>query len=209
MKIVKASRGSGLDLQAAIEDKIAQLNNHDVTSSSNTDVTNRANYLNNLVEAVDSALVEHDIRNVTIDVDDRNLYVTVIDTLEEYQIPFEDLSFDFNKIDEDTRYIVYGIISDNVLLDEATSSKYSPDTVKAIMKGVKNELDTEVDQLSVKAVGNTIKVVAEYDEYSNYWTFDFEELDSMNGRGDVDDDVAYICNTVLTWLDDPEVNIFR
>ena len=112
MKIIKASRGSGLDLQAAIEDKIAQLNDHDVTSSSNTNVTDRANYLNNLVEAVESDLMEHDIRNLTFDVDDWNLYVAVVDTLDEYQIPFKDLSFDFNRIDEDTSYIVYGIIGE-------------------------------------------------------------------------------------------------
>lgn len=207
MKIIKASRGSGSDLQAAIEDKIAQLNDHDVTSSSNTNVDTRANYLNNLVKAVESDLMKHDIRNLTFDVDDWNLYVTVVDTFEEYQIPFKDLSFDFNKINKDTSYIVHGITGDDPEgMDDVMSSKYFPDTVKAIMEGVKNELDDEFDQLSVNAVGDTIKVTATYNEYSNYWVFDSKELDSMRGRGDVKDDVAYICNTVLSWLDDPEVD---
>ena len=207
MKIIKASRGSGSDLQAAIEDKIAQLNNDDVTSSSNTNVDTRANYLNNLVKAVESDLMKHDIRNLTFDVDDWNLYVTVVDTFEEYQIPFKDLSFDFNKINKDTSYIVHGITGDDPEgMDDVMSSKYFPDTVKAIMEGVKNELDDEFDQLSVNAIGDTIKVTATYNEYSNYWVFDSKELDSMSGRGDVKDDVAYICNTVLSWLDDPEVD---
>ena len=103
--------GSGLDLQNAIEDKIAQLNGRDVTSASNIEDTTRDRYLHNLIGDVEASLKENGIQNLSFDQDDRNLYVTVGDTLEEYQVPFKDLSFDFDSIDKDKNYIVDEIVS--------------------------------------------------------------------------------------------------
>ena len=105
MKIIKASKGTGKDFQHAVEDKIAELNQN-VTSSFGIDNTTYERYLHNLIYDIESSLNEVGISHLSFDRDDRNLYITVGDTSDEYQVPFKDLSFDFDRIDKDKDYIV-------------------------------------------------------------------------------------------------------
>ena len=208
MKIIKATRGSGLDLQNAIEDKIAQLNGRDITSASNIDDTTRDRYLHNLIGDVESSLKANGIQNLSFDQDDRNLYVTVGDTLEEYQVPFKDLSFDFDNIDKDEKYIVDEITSSCSSSDKTSVQGSSLAEIQAldIIKYVKSKISNEVDDLHIEIVDDTIDIVARYDDQEGYWVFAFDELNlPLDDPHDYEAEGDYICNTILSWLDDPEV----
>lgn len=210
MKIIKATRGSGLDLQNAIEDKIAQLNGRDVTSASNIDDTTRDRYLHNLIGDVEASLKENGIQHLSFDQDDRNLYVTVGDTLEEYQVPFKDLSFDFDNIDKDEKYIV----------DEITSScdTYNKETVKGsrdnipddakfrLYEQLENLLSEEVNDFAINHDDKGITIdISDASMESGYitWYFPYEELNLEVGTEDA---YEYIANTIYSYLDDTDVD---
>lgn len=208
MKIIKATRGSGIDLQNAIEDKIAQLNDDGVMSASNIDDTTRERYLHNLIRDVEASLKENGIQNLSFDQDDRNLYVTVGDTLEEYQVPFKDLSFDFANIDKDEKYIVDEIASSCDTSNKKSVEGSSGAEIQAldIINYVKSEISNEVDDLTIDIVGDTIDVTARYNDLEGNWVFSFDELNlPLEDPHDYEAEGDYICNTILSWLDDPEV----
>lgn len=211
MKIIKATRGSGLDLQNAIEDKIAQLNGRDVTSASNIDDTTRDRYLHNLIGDVESSLKANGIQNLSFDQDDRNLYVTVGDTLEEYQVPFKDLSFDFDNIGKDRRYIVDEITSScgssnkEVIEGSYNDDDISDDVKFRLFEQLEDLLSNECDDYAINYddKGLTIDVSDESSD-SGYktWYFPYEELSLEVGTEDA---YEYIANTILSYLDDPAI----
>ena len=92
----------------AFRSKIDELEEVDTTVTSSTDDNN---YIQKVIRNVDSSLRDNGISQLTYDQDDNNLYITVGDTLTEYQVPFNDLSFDDKDIAEDGKYIVDEIIS--------------------------------------------------------------------------------------------------
>lgn len=209
MKIIRASRGSGMDLQNAIEDKIAQLNNNDITSASNIDDTTRERYLHNLIGDVEASLKENGIQNLSFDQDDRNLYVTVGDTLEEYQVPFKDLSFDFDNIHKDEKYIVDEIISSCDTYNKETvkgSQDDIPDDAKfRLYEQLENLLSEEVDNFAINHDDKGITIdISDASMESGYmtWYFPYEELSLEVG---IEDAYEYIANTILSYLDDPAV----
>lgn len=219
MKIIRASRGSGMDLQNAIEDKIAQLNNDGVMSASNIDDTTRERYLHNLIGDVEASLKENGIQNLSFDQDDRNLYVTVGDTLEEYQVPFKDLSFDFHNIDKDERYIVDEIVSSCQSKNKKNVSASEEDdyeleqmkkeqaykTVEKVRAELKNEIGPE-DEFFADDEEDYIHVYVRYSRTEEEWEFYYDELGIPSSDSNViDSAAAYICNTVIAWLDDPSV----
>lgn len=208
MKIIKATRGSGLDFQHALEDKIAELN-QDVTSASNIDGTTRARYLHNLIRDIESSLKANGIQNLTFDQDDRNLYVTVGDTLEEYQVPFKDLSFDFDNIHKDEKYIVDEIISSCDTCNKETvkgSQDAIPDDAKfRLYEQLENLLSGEVDDFTINYDDNGITIdISDASTESGYktWYFPYEELSLEVGTEDA---YEYIANTIYSYLDDPSV----
>ena len=208
MKIIKATRGSGLDLQNAIEDKIAQLNDNDITSASNIDNESRERYLHTLIGDVEASLKANGIQNLSFDQDDRNLYVTVGDTLEEYQVPFKDLSFDLDSIDNDEKYIVDEITSSCNSSSKKSIEGSSTAEIQAldIINYVKSQISNEVDDLTLNIVDDTIDIMARYNEQEGYWIFSFDELNlPLEDPHDYEAVGDYICNTILSWLDDPEV----
>lgn len=209
MKIIRASRGSGMDLQNAIEDKIAQLNNDGVMSASNIDDTTRERYLHNLIGDVEASLKENGIQNLSFDQDDRNLYVTVGDTLEEYQVPFKDLSFDFDNIHKDEKYIVDEIISSCDTCNKETikgSQDDIPDDAKfRLYEQLENLLSEEVDNFAINHDDKGITIdISDASMESGYmtWYFPYEELSLEVG---IEDAYEYIANTILSYLDDPAV----
>ena len=209
MKIIRASRGSGVDFQTAIEDKIAQLNDEGVMSASNLDDTTRERYLHNLIGDVEASLKENGIQSLSFDQDDRNLYVTVGDTLEEYQVPFKDLSFDFDNIHRDEKYIVDEIISSCDTYDKETvkgSQEDISDDVKfRLYEQLENLLSDEVDDYAINYDDNGITIdISDASMESEYktWYFPYEDLNLEVGTEYA---YEYIANTIYSYLDDTDV----
>lgn len=209
MKIIRATRGSGIDLQNAIEDKIAQLNDNDITSASDVDNESRETYLHTLIGDVEASLKENGIQNLSFDQDDRNLYVTVGDTLEEYQVPFKDLSFDFDNIHKDEKYIVDEIISSCDTYNKETvkgSQDDIPDDAEfRLYEQLENLLSGEVDDFAINYDDKGITIdISDASIESGYktWYFPYEELSLEAGTEDA---YEYIANTIYSYLDDPAV----
>ena len=209
MKIIRASRGSGMDLQNAIEDKIAQLNDDGVMSASNIDDTTRERYLHNLIGDVEASLKENGIQNLSFDQDDRNLYVTVGDTLEEYQVPFKDLSFDFDNIDKDEKYIVDEITSSCSSSDktsvEGSQDDISDDIKFRLFEQLEDLLSNECDDYAINYDDRGITIdVSDESSDSGYktWYFPYKKLSLEVGTEDA---YEFIANTVLSYLDDPAI----
>lgn len=211
MKIIRASRGSGMDLQNAIEDKIAQLNDDGVMSASNIDDITRERYLHNLIGDVEASLKENGIQNLSFDQDDRNLYVTVGDTLEEYQVPFKDLSFDFDNIAKDRRYIVDEITSScgssnkEVIEGSYNDDDISDDVKFRLFEQLEDLLSNECDDYAINYDDRGITIdVSDESSDSGYktWYFPYKELSLEVGTEDA---YEYIANTILSYLDDPAI----
>ena len=206
MKIIKASKGSGLDLQNAIEDKIAQLNDSGIMSASNVDDSARESYLHTLIGAVKAGLTENGIQDISFDQNGRYLYVIVNDTLEEYLVPLQDLSFDSDNIDEDEKYIIDGILSYcNEAENTETVLSYteiSDGDKSLLVNGLEMILEPECDDYTVKFNDDGVTVDVSVDDISKSWFFTYDELDLSKGTEQA---VDYIANTVFSYLDDPAV----
>lgn len=130
MKISK--KGSIDDFKKALEEKISNLEGNDVNSAINTsnisasDSTDNERYIHNLIGDIESEL-EYEIDSVTFDQDDENLYATVTyrGHVKEYKIPFADLKMDFDRIGEDSSYIVNGILMDLDNVDDEGFHDYN------------------------------------------------------------------------------------
>lgn len=136
MKIVKASRGTIEQFSTALENKIAEIQQSDIDSSQvissqrypYEDVENcdevmadtipeddpaRIRYLHDLVGWVQYQMEQEDlpVNQTTFDTTDDALIITMGgDNVVEFEVPFEDLSFDFDKIYEDVDYIIGAMI---------------------------------------------------------------------------------------------------
>lgn len=130
MKISK--KGSIDDFKKALEEKISHLEGTDVNSAINTsnisasDSTDNERYIHNLIGDIESEL-EYEIDSVTFDQDDENLYATVTyrGHVKEYKIPFADLKMDFDRIGEDSSYIVNSILMDLDNVDDEGFHDYN------------------------------------------------------------------------------------
>lgn len=119
MKIVKASRGTIEQFSTALENKIAEIQ-QEVESSDEVmadtipeDDPARVRYLHDLVGFVQNEMGREGLpTNQTIfDITDNALIITMGgDNVVEFEVPFADLSFDFDRIHEDTEYIVNAMI---------------------------------------------------------------------------------------------------
>lgn len=137
MKIVKASRGTIEQFSAALENKIAEIQQSDIDSSQVVrkfsgpryeevegcdevmadtipeDDPARARYLHDLIGFVQNEMYREGLpTNQTIfDTTDDALIITMGgDNVVEFEVPFADLSFDFDRIYEDADYIVNAMI---------------------------------------------------------------------------------------------------
>lgn len=119
MKIVKASRGTIEQFSTALENKIAEIQ-QEVESCDEVmadtipeDDPARERYLHTLIGDVQEQMDREGLpTNQTIfDTTDDALIITMGgDNVVEFEVPFADLSFDFDRIYEDTDYIVNAMI---------------------------------------------------------------------------------------------------
>lgn len=133
MKIVKASRGTIEQFSTALENKIAEIQQSDIDSSQiissideevegcgeiiadtiPEDDLARVRYLHDLIGFVQNEMDREGLpTNQTIfDTTDDALIITMGgDNVVEFEVPFADLSFDFDRIYEDADYIVNAMI---------------------------------------------------------------------------------------------------
>ena len=107
-------------------DNMESVDNIDIESSeaimSADDATDDARYLHTLIGDIQSE-IEHEVETIEFDQDDSNLYMTVMymDTVKEYKIPFDDLSFEFDTIESDVEYVANTVRSDLDLIDDSTN----------------------------------------------------------------------------------------
>lgn len=106
MKISHRSIGSIQDFMSAVENKIQEFNSvescEDVVAAEEPET--REDYIANLSSEIIASFENSGYSHVTADTDSNNLYITVGDTMTEYQVPFDDLTF--SDIDEDLDYIM-------------------------------------------------------------------------------------------------------
>ena len=107
-------------------DNMESVDNIDIESSeaimSADDSTQHDRYLHTLIGDIQSE-IEHEVETIEFDQDDNNLYMTVVymDTVKEYKIPFDDLSFEFDTIEDDVEYIANTLRADLDSIDDSTN----------------------------------------------------------------------------------------
>ena len=106
--------GTPEQFEAALEHRIAQLTGNTVNSSTikstslyETDEQYKERYIHALIGDVDSKISRY-VDSIKFEYDDSNIIITVgIDgTIKEYTVPYSDLQFEWDYIDDDTGYII-------------------------------------------------------------------------------------------------------
>lgn len=130
--VIKAAKGSMTQFRSALENKIAEIQHSDVQNCRQVmaqtipeDDPARIRYLHDLVGWVQYQMGQEDlpVNQTTFDTTDDALVIIVGgDGLMQYEVPFEDLKFDFAKIWDDVEYIMSAMIGDDNRRDTITSS---------------------------------------------------------------------------------------
>lgn len=106
--------GTPEQFEAALENRIAQLTGNTVNSSTikstsfyETDEQYKERYIHALIGDVDSKISRY-VDSIKFEYDDSNIIITIgIDgTIKEYTVPYSDLQFEWDYIDDDTSYII-------------------------------------------------------------------------------------------------------
>ena len=133
MKITKRSVGTTEDFMNAIRNRLSALDGAPVNSEVNVESAEDApstdsSYLDELISNVESQLQENGITPISTDYDDSNISIIVVNSMTEYSVPFDDLQFDYDAIDDDTRYIVDTIVeSEDQTVESCESDLYDYD----------------------------------------------------------------------------------
>lgn len=133
MKITKRSVGTTEDFMNAIRNRLSVLDGAPVNSEVNVESAEDASsadtgYLDELISNVESQLQENGITPISTDYDDSNISIIVVNSMTEYSVPFDDLQFDYDAIDDDTRYIVDTIVeSEDQTVESCESDLYDYD----------------------------------------------------------------------------------
>lgn len=106
--------GESIDLGDTDEEVLGGNSNYlgsDGERSTDTDAIKQ--YVDNIQFGVRSEL-ETEVDSIAFRSDEINMYVTVVymDNVREYEVPYEDLTFDESKVDEDVSYIVNTVLED-------------------------------------------------------------------------------------------------
>lgn len=119
-------KGTPAQFEGALERRIAELGGT-VESSTNINAsldTDGERYIHTLIGDI-QAEVQGEVESITFDQDDNNLIVTVVyddADVREFQVPFEDLHYDFDEIDADVTYVVNAILYDTDTYDDSINS---------------------------------------------------------------------------------------
>lgn len=112
-----------------------------ITSSREDDSTYDDRFIHTLIGDI-QAEVQGAVESITFDQDDNNLIVTVVyddKSVREFQVPFEDLHYDFDEIDADVAYVVNAILYDTDTYDESINSATNTCGIPAVPN-----MDTEI-----------------------------------------------------------------
>lgn len=106
--------GTPEQFEAALKNRIAQLTNNSVNSSSiksassyETDEQYQERYIHSLIGDIDSKISRY-VDSIKFNYDGSDIIITVgiDDTVKEYAVPYSDLQFEWDHIDDDTDYII-------------------------------------------------------------------------------------------------------
>lgn len=131
--------GTPEQFEAALENRIAQLTNNSVNSSSiksassyETDEQYQERYIHSLIGDIDSKISKL-VDSIQFEYNDNDIIITVgIDgTVKEYTVPYSDLKFDWDYIDDDVSYIIDEIRYDLDTYDEIDEEFNSAESIQA------------------------------------------------------------------------------
>lgn len=123
--MAKITHGTPEQFLNALENKIQELGGNvqdDVTSAVETE-DDKERYIHTLIGDIQSEFIGT-VDSMKFDTIDDSLIITVVlgNEVREFSVPYSDLKFDWNKIDEDTQYISNEI-------DEEFNREYVDDTI--------------------------------------------------------------------------------
>lgn len=173
------SHGTPSQLLSMLEDKISELEGTDIESSTSVmaeidadDAFGLDRYIHNLIGSVNQAISENELfSGHTWDVSDdkSQIYLTVVegDSSQEFAIPVEDLSRDFDNIDEDVDYIMNAIMPAESNGDQNNVSSSS--TVEAAwpFDYEDEEPESEWEEIRTKSVLDSDGFYTDYTMYQN------------------------------------------
>lgn len=115
-----------------------------LSASEDYDPTYRERYLHSLVGDIQLGLEDAGIHNTMFDHDHNNLFIAVPsdedDDAVEYEVPFENLSFTFDRIIEDAETIITEIIKDSIECSVSAASLPGEDDDNAITEAEHDEI---------------------------------------------------------------------
>lgn len=123
--MAKITHGTPEQFLNALENKIQELGGsvqNDVTSAIETE-NDKERYIHALIGDIQSEFIGT-VDSMKFDTMDDSLIITVVlgNKVREFSVPYSDLKFDWNNIDEDTQYISNEI-------DEEFNREYIDDTI--------------------------------------------------------------------------------
>lgn len=123
--MAKITHGTPEQFLNALENKIQELGRsvqNDVTSAAETE-EGKERYIHTLIGDIQAEFIGT-VDSMKFDAMDDSLIITVVlgDEVREFSVPYSDLKFDWNNIDEDTQYISNEI-------DEEFNREYIDDTI--------------------------------------------------------------------------------
>ena len=121
-----------------------------VSAARDDDNTYAERYIHTLIGDI-QAEVQGAVESITFDQDDNNLIVTVVyddKSVREFQVPFEDLHYDFDEIDADVAYVVNAILYDTDTYDESINSATNTCGIPAV-PNMDTEITSAVDDIDI------------------------------------------------------------
>ena len=113
--IKKRQRGSATDMLNAFQSKLAQVNPSSVEESTavNAATEDQIVYLTSLEDAIRQS-ISQDVDDIVFKEGQSDLYVTVKsgNKVIDFEVPFEDLSFDYDNLLTDVNYIITHILDE-------------------------------------------------------------------------------------------------
>lgn len=113
--IKRRQRGSASDMLNAFQSKLAELSDNRVEQSTSVKsaTEDQLIYLTSLEDSIRES-ISQDVDDVVFNEGQSDLYVTVKsgDRVIDFEVPFNDLSFDYDTLDNDVNYVISHILDE-------------------------------------------------------------------------------------------------
>lgn len=113
--IKRRQRGSATDMLNAFQSKLAELSHNNVEQSTSVQAAteDQFTYLASLEDQIRES-ISQDVDDIVFKEGQSDLYVTVKsdDRVIDFEVPFSDLSFDYDMLDNDLNYVISHILDE-------------------------------------------------------------------------------------------------